>query len=101
MAIWQDLVDRHGFAGGYQTVKRYVRKLRGVQGPEARAIIVTAPGEEGQVDYGEGPLVRDPATGKYRRTRLFVFTLGFSRKAVRLLVFQSSMRIPDDGDRRS
>ena len=24
-------------------------------------------------------MVRDPATGKYRRTRLFVFTLGYSR----------------------
>jgi DNA replication protein DnaC len=37
--------------------------------------------------------VRDPATGKYRRTRLSVLTLGFSRKCVRLLCFQSSARI--------
>ena len=29
MAIWQDLVDTCGFAGGYQSVKRFVRKLRG------------------------------------------------------------------------
>jgi hypothetical protein len=29
MGIWQDLVDRHGFPGGYQSVKRYVRQLRG------------------------------------------------------------------------
>ena len=29
MAIWQDLVSDHGFAGGYQTVRRFVRKLRG------------------------------------------------------------------------
>ena len=28
--------------------------------------------------------------GKYRRTRLFVLTLGYSRKSVRLLVFRSS-----------
>ena len=49
-----------------------------------------APGEEAQVDYGYGPMVRDPHTGKYRRTRLFVMTLGYSRKSVRLLVFQSS-----------
>jgi len=34
--------------------------------------------------------VRDPHTGKYRRTRLFVLTLGYSRKSVRLLVFRSS-----------
>jgi len=61
--------------------------------PEARAVIQTAPGEEAQVDYGTGPLVREPKTGKYRRTRLFVLTLGYSRKTVRLLTFQSSARI--------
>ena len=33
-----------------------------------------------------------PVTGKYRRTRLFVFTLGYSRKSVRLLTFASSTR---------
>jgi len=89
-AIWQDLVDIHGFTGGYQSVKRFVRKLRGRRPPEARAVIETAPGEETQVDYGAGPMVRDAANGKYRRTRLFVLTLGYSRKSVRLLVFRSS-----------
>ena len=56
-------------------------------------MIVTAPGEEAQVDYGDGPMVRDPETGKYRRTRLFVLTLGYSRKSVRLLTWKSSARI--------
>ena len=37
-------------------------------------------------------MVRHPVTHKYRRTRLFVFTLGYSRKSVRLLTFQSSTR---------
>jgi hypothetical protein len=37
-------------------------------------------------------MVRDPATGKYRRTRLLVFTLGHSRKSVRLLLWRSSSR---------
>src|SRR5579864_4509073 len=91
--IWQDLVSESGFNGGYQTVKRFVRKLRGNQTPQPRAVIITAPGEESQVDYGTGPMVRDPQTGKYRRTRLFVLTLGCSRKAVRLLSFRSSSRI--------
>ena len=93
MAIWQDLVSESGFRGGYQTVKRFVRKLRGNQPPQPRAVIITAPGEEAQVDYGTGPMVRDPQTSKYRRTRLFVLTLGYSRKAVRLLSFRSSSRI--------
>ena len=92
-AIWQDLVSDHGFAGDYQAVKRFVRKLRGSQRPEATGIILTAPGEEAQVDYGSGPMVRDPQTGKYRRTRLFVLTLGYSRKSVRLLSWRSSARI--------
>jgi hypothetical protein len=34
-----------------------------------------------------------PSSGKYRRTRLFVMTLGYSRKSVRLLVFRSSARV--------
>jgi transposase len=92
MAIWQDLVSEAGFTSGYQSVRRFVGKLRGVQIPQAHPVIVTAPGEEAQVDYGTGPMIRDPQSGKYRRTRLFVLTLGYSRKSVRLLVFQSSSR---------
>jgi transposase len=92
-AIWQDLVDDHGFTGGYQSVRRFVGKLREPSSPDARVVIITAPGEEAQVDYGSGPMVRDPQTGKYRRTRLFVLTLGCSRKSVRFLAFRSSARI--------
>ena len=93
MAIWQDMVSDHGFSSGYQTVKRFVRKLRGSDQPQAGGLILTTPGEEAQVDYGTGPMVRDGQSGKYRRTRLFVMTLGYCRKSVRLLVFRSSSRI--------
>ena len=93
MAIWQDLVSEYGFASSYQSVQRFVRKRRGTQTPEARIVIVTAAGQEAQVDYGTGPMVRDPESRKYRRTRLFVMTLGCSRKSVRLLTFRSSSRI--------
>jgi transposase len=92
MAIWQDLVTSYGFGNSYQSVKRYVQKIRPSQVIQPRAVIVTDPGEEAQVDYGQGPMARDPQTGKYRRTRLFVMTLGYSRKSVRLLVFRSSSR---------
>jgi transposase len=78
--------------GSYQSVKRFVRKLRGARSPEARVVIETSPGEEAPVDYGSGPMVRDPQSGKYRRTRMFVLTLGYSRKSVRLLSFRSSAR---------
>ena len=89
MAIWQDLVDQHGFDGRYASVRRFVGRLR-VTTPEPAGIIETAPGEEAQVDYGEGPMVRDATSGKYKRTRLFVLTLGYSRKSVRLLTWRSS-----------
>ena len=38
-------------------------------------------------------MVRDPDSGKCRRTRLFVMMLGYSRKSIRLLVFRSSSRV--------
>jgi transposase len=93
MAIWQDLVDAHGFTARYASVRRFVVQLRGRAPVEARVIITTPMGDEGQVDYGEGPMVRVAATGKYRRTRLFVLTLGYSRKSVRLLVWRSSAQV--------
>lgn len=90
MGIWQDLVDRCSFGASYQSVRRFIRRLRPNASPEACAVIETAPGEEAQVDYGTGPMARDPRSGKYRRMRMFVMTLGYSRKSVRLLVFRSS-----------
>jgi hypothetical protein len=45
MAIWQELVDDHAYAGSYTSVRRYVRKMRGAETPQARAVIVTGPGD--------------------------------------------------------
>ena len=63
-AIYQDLVDQFGFTASYQSVKRFVRALRHVD-PEQFDRLEFAPGEEAQVDYGEGALTRDPKTGRY------------------------------------
>ncbi len=49
MAIWQDLVDDHGFTARYASVRRIVVALRGSAPAAARVVITTAPGE----DYGE------------------------------------------------
>jgi len=64
--IWQDLVTGEDFGGAYESVKRFVRTLRTPQRAQERALIDTPPGEEAQVDYGEGPLVRHPTTGRYQ-----------------------------------
>jgi transposase len=89
--IWEEL-EREGFKGGYASVKRFVRKLKAAAAPPLLVgTIETGPGQEAQVDYGEGPLVRDPARGgRLVRTRLFVLTLGWSRKAVYMLALSSS-----------
>jgi transposase len=96
IAIYRDLVDDHGFRAGYASVRRFVGRLRAevAAAGEACPRLETAPGEEAQVDYGgDGPMVRDAEAGRYRRTRLFVLTLGYSRKNVRLLVWRSSTEI--------
>ena len=93
-AIYQDLVDDHGFTGRYQSVKRFVRQLRGQPGkPKPAPSSSRHPARRPRSTTAAGPMVRDPHSGRYRRTRMFVLTLGYSRKAVRLLTFQSSTRI--------
>ncbi|MGY4183074.1 hypothetical protein ACVIHH_008365 [Bradyrhizobium sp. USDA 4518] len=52
-AIYQDLVDQFGFPSSYQSVKQFVRRLRHTD-PEQFDRLEFLPGEEAQVDYGEG-----------------------------------------------
>ncbi|MGU7785364.1 IS21 family transposase [Burkholderia sp. PU8-34] len=91
-AIYQDLVDQYGFTASYESVKRFVRALRHID-PEQFDRLEFAPGEEAQVDYGEGALTRDPKTGRYRRPRLFVMTLRYSRRSFRRVVWKSSKQV--------
>ena len=60
-AIYQDLVDQHGFAGQYNSVKRFCAKLRHKE-PEQFDRLSFLPGEEMQVDYGEGAPTRVPGS---------------------------------------
>ncbi len=89
MAIYQDLVDEHGFTGAYNSVKRFAARLR-TREPEQFDRLSFLPGEEMQVDYGEGALTRVPGTDRYRKPRLFVATLRFSRRSFRRVVWKSS-----------
>jgi transposase len=88
-AIYQDLVDSHGFTGAYNSVKRFVGRLR-LREPEQFDRLEFLPGEEMQVDYGEGAPTRVPGTERYRKPRLFVATLRYSRRSFRHVVWKSS-----------
>lgn len=88
-AIYQDLVERFGFTSRYNSVKRYARKLKRTE-PEQYDRLEFLPGEEAQVDYGQGAFTKHPKTGKRKRPRLFVMTLRYSRKSFRKVVWNSS-----------
>jgi transposase len=90
-AIYQDLVERFGFAHRYNSVKRFVRTLRR-RDPERFDVLDALPGEEAQVDLGLGaPTLYRP--GKYRRPLLFVLTLKYSGKAFRKVVWKCDQQI--------
>lgn len=87
MAIYQDLVEQHGFAHRYNSVKRFVRALK-QRDPERFDVLESAPGEEAQVDFGLGaPTLCE--NGKYRRPHLFVMTLKYSGKSFRKVVWKA------------
>lgn len=86
-AIYQDLVEQHGFEHRYNSVKRFVRRLR-VRDPVRFDVLESEPGEEAQVDFGLGaPTLA--ASGKYRRPYLFVMTLKYSGKSFRKVVWKA------------
>ncbi len=87
LAIYQDLVDLHGFASRYNSVKRFVRTIKARE-PERFDVLEFLPGEEAQVDYGQGALTRLP-NGSYRRPYLFVMTLKYSGKCFRKVVWKT------------
>lgn len=92
VAIYQDLVEHHGYPGAYNAVKRFIGKLRPPQA-KVSCRFETEPGQEAQVDYGEGALTRHPKTGTYRRPRLFAMKLSNSRRAFRRTVWNSSSEV--------
>ena len=89
MAIYQELVDCYGFQSRYNSVKRFCRSVRKSE-PDQFDRLEFLPGEEAQVDYGEGALTLNPTSSRYRRPRLFDMTLRYSRRSFRRVVWKSS-----------
>jgi len=91
VSIYQDLVELHGFEHRYNSVKRFVHTLRKRE-PQRFDVLEYLPGEESQVDYGQGALTRC-ANGKYQRPYLFVMTLKYSGKCFRKVTWKTSQEI--------
>lgn len=82
--IYQDLVEDSGFRGSYDSVKRYIRKVR-KKAPHFFERLPVFPGHEAQVDFSQGPMIGELSAK--RRSWLFKMTLSFSRHAYEELVF--------------
>ena len=91
VAIYQDLVDGHGFAHQYNSVKRFVGRLRARE-PERFDVLEFLAGEEAQVDLGLGAPTRT-ASGAYKRPVLFVMTLKYSGKSFRKVVWKANQQV--------
>ncbi len=85
--IHQDLVADHGFAGAYNTVKRYLARLNACHPLPFRRMEMQ-PAEEMQVDFGVGAWVQEPGTKKRRRPWVFRAVLSYSRKAYSEVVWR-------------
>lgn len=89
-AIHQILRDEGGFAGAYQSVYRFVRRLE-PRTPDAVVRVETPPGEEAQVDFGYAGLMHDPRSGTRRKAWAFVMTLSYSRHLYVEFVFDQDV----------
>jgi transposase len=91
VSIYQDLVEAHGFSHRYNSVKRFVAGLR-ARAPERFDVLEFPPGEEAQVDYGQGAPTLD-RPDRYKRPYLFVMTLKYSGKSFRKTVWKTDQQI--------
>lgn len=77
--IYQDLAYEYGFHGSYESVKRFVRRIKQVH-PTRIYRIESPPGEEAQVDFGRGaPICGED--GRRRFPHVLRVILSFSRKS--------------------
>lgn len=84
------VLEEPEFAGKLGAVKRMVQRIRRELGPRAKDVAIpveTAPGEVAQVDFGFAGWRWDPATGRRRKSWVFVMVLGFSRHMYAEVVF--------------
>lgn len=86
--IWQDLVSEHGFTHRYHSVRRYAAKL-GASTTVPFRRMECAPGEELQVDFGQGAFLVLP-DGKRRRPHVFRVVLSYSRKGYSEVVLRQT-----------
>lgn len=72
-----DRLQRHGYVGGYDTVKKFVRGIKEQQTRLAFTRFETEPGLQAQVDWGDFQI--QESNGRNTTVCAFALILGFSR----------------------
>ncbi|MEP6832496.1 MAG: IS21 family transposase, partial [Gemmatimonas sp.] len=91
VSVYQDLVESHGFLHHYNSVKRFVARLKS-RVPERFDVLEFPAGEEAQLDLGQGAPTCN-ALGNYNRPWLFVMTLKYSGKSFRKVVWKATQDV--------
>ncbi len=84
------LAAEHRFQGSIGSVKRYLRRHWPAK-QEVYTVLQFEPGEQAQVDFGNGPKLVVPGSDKLRQTYIFVMTLSHSRHLYAELVWDQKI----------
>lgn len=85
--IYQDLTTEQGYVGSAQAVRRYIRRIR-KETPLPFRVMHSLPGEECQVDFGQGAPILQEGGKRRKRPHLFRIVLSHSRKAYSEVVWR-------------
>lgn len=77
--MYAALQRQFGFAGSYNAVQRFAKKLKSKISSNITTILDFKAGECAQVDFGAGPKLINESTGEIITTWIFVMVLAWSR----------------------
>jgi transposase len=85
------LKRQYGFKGSYESVIRFVRKIKSKMSVPVTTILDFKPGECAQVDFGAGPKFYNEKTGEIISSWIFVMVLAWSRHMYAEIVWRQDV----------
>lgn len=87
--IFQDLQNEYGYEGSYDSIRKYVAKIK-ENPPKAYMVLTSLPGEEAQVDFGYIGTIK--VNNRHKKAWIFVITLSYSRYMYVQIVFDQTVK---------
>jgi transposase len=78
---WEEARRLQLFTKSYATFSRFVNKFEDAELAPTKVFvpIETAPGDEAQIDFMDGPAMYNPDLGKNQKTQVFIMRMSYSR----------------------